>query len=180
LARDGAKLWAKQALVRRLVASAKSRRLDADLIAPLLTEVGGPADPSATIDGPRALLTLQAQWAAITRFDTFTDAHFEWARAITLYGQAQVLRRPPSAGSFDFEYATNHACQDVLFALGMSVAAPSPAATPDALDIGPWLEGRAHLETSATINRSALLLPPGVPDGRLHVEVSIRIDQRET
>jgi len=186
IARPGAKARNKAALVDLLVDGAWNRALEDDLVKPLLLDVAGPADPGAQLDGPRAHLILAAEWAAVTKFQKLTDAHFRWARAFVLVTQADyALTRPELAADgrfgalhqpFDFEHIANTACQDVLFVLGMALTAPPAATVPEALQLRPWLEERAHLETKVALRQSPLLLPPGTAGDRLAVEVTIRID----
>ena len=186
LARRGADPRAKAATVDLLVDAARARHLDLDALRPLLVEVVGRADPTAQMDGPRALFTIAAEWAAVTRFDELADGHFRWARAFSLYGQADyarsgpVLAADPRFGAmhqpFDLQHLANRACQDVLFVLGMALVAPPSASVPEPFQLSPWLEGRAHLDASTEVRRSSLLLPPGANEDHLSVEVTIRID----
>lgn len=186
VARPGADPRAKSALVDQLVVAAQTRGLDIAAIAPLVQEVVGGVDPSAQLDGPRAIGMLQAQWAAVTRFFELTDAHFRWARAFLLYAQADYSQVRPSLASdprfgamhhpFDFEHLANSACQDVLFVLGMALLAPPAPQLPEPLQLDPWLQGRVHLDTSVEVVQSPLLLPHGVGGDRLAVDVTIRLD----
>jgi hypothetical protein len=179
---------AKAATIDLLVEAARSRHLDLDALRPLLVEVVGPADPSGQLDGPRALAVLAAQWAAVTRFDELSDAHFRWARAFSLFGQADYARAradlaaDPRFGAmhqpFDLQHLANSACQDVLFVLGMALIAPPAPGVPEPLQLDPWLEDRAHLDATTRVERSDLLLPPGVSNDRLSINVTIRIDPK--
>jgi hypothetical protein len=188
IARRAAFPRARAALVDALVEAAHSRQLDVDLIRPLLNEVVGAADPTAQTDGPRMLFNFAAQWAATSRFDDLTDAHFRWARAFVLYGQADYARTrdalaaDPRFGAlhqpFDFQYLSNRACQDVLFVLGMSLVAPPDPGVPEPFQIEPWLEDRVHLDTHTEVKRSALLLPPGISPESLSIEVRIQVDPK--
>ena len=188
LARPRAGARAKAAAIDLLIEGARSRRLDLDALRPVLLEVVGPADPSKQTDGPRALFSLAAQWAAVTRFDELTDAHLRWARAFSLYGQADyararpVLAADPRFGAmhqpFDLQHLANRACADVLFVLGMALIAPPSAGVPEPFQLDPWLEGRAHLEATTEVQRSTLLLPPGAGGDRLSIDVTIRIDPK--
>ena len=186
LARPGANPRAKAAAIDVLIESTRSRQLDVDALRPLLVELVGPADPTAQTDGPRALFVLTAEWAAVTRFDELTDAHFRWARAFSLYGQADYAQNQHELSAdarfgamhqpFDLQHLANRACQDVLFVVGMALVAPPTPSVPEPFQLSTWLEGRAHLEATTELQRSSLLLPPGANGDQLSIAVTIRID----
>lgn len=186
LARPGADPRAKAALVDALVESGRSGVLDDDEVAPLLVRVVGSRDPAAQTDGERVLGILRAQWAARERFFEFTNGHFRWARAFYLYAQADYAQARPELAAdqrfgklhskFDLQHVANQACHDVLFNLGIAVVAPPGPGVPEYLQLRTWLEGRGHLTTVVDVQRSSLLLPPGVPNGSLGIDVHITID----
>lgn|GEM_PF-1343355 len=186
LAQPRADFRAKDALVDTLVHSAQTRQFDAATIGPLLNAVVGGSEPTAQTDGPRTLGILEAQWAARSRFHELTDGYFQWARMFALVGQASYARdwrhlaSDPRFGQlnepFDFEHVANSACRDVLFVLGMALVLPRSRELPEALRLGPWLDGRGHVETDIEVHRTPLWLPTGHEAGSLGINVRIWID----
>lgn len=185
-ARPGADPHAKAALADAIVLSARERVFHEEEIARLLLEVVGPADPGAQTDGPRVLAILRAQWAARARFDALTDGHFLWARAVSLYAQADYARVWPTLASdprfgkihepFDLDDLANRACQDLLLVLGMALTTPPGPNTPEPLQLQPWLEGRGHVTTDVELQRSPLWLPRGQVRGGLSIHAQVTID----
>ncbi len=189
LTRPGAPARAKEILVDELLASVRDGALHETELRRRLVEVVGPEDPGAQVDGPRAYAIVAAQWALLHHFYDLTDAHFRWARAFYLYGQADYapahkeLAADPRFGRlhqpFDLQHIANSAAENVRFILSMALD-PSIDAShlPEALRLETWLSGRAQLRTEVDVHRSPLWVPRGMPDARLAIGVHIEVAPR--
>lgn len=195
------------AMAKRIVggiASLGSTRADrevaADLIADLArTRTGDVADLVVALepvvgrenqlmftDAPRAAEMLVAQVTALSRIQEIPDEIFRWARAVSLYTQADyiaaqpALARDPRFGSMHpsptFDDFVRAACRNLIATLGLHLLHPSAPGLPSALDPELWKDGRAHMKSSASYQTSPLTLPPWVQGGNVRVDVHIEVD----
>jgi hypothetical protein len=72
----------------------------------------------------------------------------------------------------------NEACHTVLLLLGLGVTMPVDSSLPPALQLAPWLEGRARLNTTVTEQAARQPGRPGDVAG-IGIEVSIQVDSAQ-
>lgn len=187
LARPGTRGRDRELLADELLTLVRTGELHETDLRHLLTEVVGPDDPAAQLDGRRAYEIVLAQWRLLTHFYELTDAHYGWARAWYLYGQADYatahkeLAADPRFGGlhepFDFQHVANSAAENLRFILALALDPEGQdGGLPEALRLETWLAGRAHLRTDVNVHVSPLILPAGVPNAGLAIAVHIDVD----